>query len=284
MSQIRITSPDDNVIGQTTMEVKEIPLYIAPSKIDYKSPEMYNYDGEQLFFIEVPYEALAIAGVEKGAESLRRVMTLAKMEKNIAAAGKSHKINPAYGIETAKVESFTFKLKDGKTMTAIPQGNQYQFYANKGVAKILGVLEQAGNILDFVSILKWGMNSSDKKELLPIPGPLGVLNLPMKRYFDDIEEALEEVAIKQLDIAKEQGINAVGKLINLPNYRKMGYDLRDVSDETIQRVFNMEIKTGSEFINAVYLNDKKTCQVLYRIIETKKDVILIIETFFFNID
>lgn len=133
MNRIRITSPDDNVIGQVTMEVREIPLYIARSKIDYKTPEMYNDDGEQLFFVEAPYEALAIGGIEKGAEKLHRVMTLAKMEKNIAPGGKSHKVNPAYGIETSKIESFSFTMKSGETIMMTPQADQYRFYSNRGV-------------------------------------------------------------------------------------------------------------------------------------------------------
>lgn len=283
MSQIRTTSPDDNVTGQVTMEVKEIPLYIAPSKIDYKSPEMYNYEGEQLFFVEVPYEALAIDGIEKGAEKLRQVMTLAKMEKNIASGGKSYKVNPVYGITTSEVKSFTFKMKTGESITMTPQDNQYRFYSNRGVAKILGVLESFGNAMDFVSILKFGMSGSDKKELLPIPGPLGVLNLPMKRYFDDLDEAMEEHAIKQLDLAKKQGLKAVKNLITLPNYKKMGYILREISDELVKKLLSGEIKTESEFRNVLYSYGESNCQVLFRIVETRRDVILIIETFFFKI-
>lgn len=273
-----------NISNSWSMEVNEIPLYIKPSGLDYTSPEMYNYTGEQLFFAEVPYEALVVGGIEKASEMGRKYLTLAKMEKNIAAAGKSHKINPAYGIETAKVESFTFKLKDGKTITAIPQGNQYKFYANKGVAKILGVLEQTGNILDFVNILKWGITSSDKKELLPLPGPLSVLNLPMKDYFDNIDEAIEEHAILQLEIAKKEGMKAVEKLVSSPLYKKMEYHMEYLSDDSVKKLLNGEIKTESEFMNAVYCNDHKLHGVLFRIVETRKDVVLMIETFFFDVD
>lgn len=283
MSQIRITSPDDNVIGQVTMEVREIPLYIMPSKIDYKSPEMYNYIGEQLFFIEVPYEALVNEGIEKGAETLRRVMTLAKMEKNIASGGKSYKVNPAYGVSTSEIESFTFKMKTGEMITMIPQDNQYRFYSNRGVTKILGVLENIGNALDFVNILKFGMNGADKKELLPIPGPLGVLNLPMKRHLDELDESLEEIAIKQLDLAKKQGVEAVKRMIQSPIYKKMEYRMGYVSDETVKRILNSEIKTETELINAIYSDKEKNCEILYRIVETRRDVILIIETLFFNL-
>lgn len=163
MSRITITSPDDNVTGKVDMEVKEVPIYIASSEIDNKSPEMYNYNGEQLFFVEVPFEALVNEGVDRGAEALRRVMTLAKMEGNIASGGKSYKVNPAYGVSTSEIDSFTFKMKTGETITMIPQDNQYRFYSNRGVTKILGVLENFGNAMDFVNILTFGMNSGGKK-------------------------------------------------------------------------------------------------------------------------
>lgn len=38
----------------------------------------------------------------------------------------------------------------------------------------------------------------------------------MKQYFDDLDEALEGIAIKQLDLPKTQGFNAVKKLVGLP--------------------------------------------------------------------
>lgn len=284
MSTIRITSTDDNVVGQVTMDLKEIPIYIAPSKIDYKSPEMYNYNGEQLFFIEVPYEALVTEGVDKGAETLRRIMTFAKMEKNIASGGKSFKVNPAYGVATSDIACFTFKMKTGETITMTPQDNQYRFYSNKGVTKILGVLENFGLAMDFVNILKFGMNSSDKKELLPIPSPLGVLNLPMKQYLDDLDRILEEADIKQLDMAKKQGLQAAYSLISRPNYQKMGYNLSEISDESVKKLLSGEIKTEPEFRNALYSYGASNCHVLFRTVEARRGVILIIETFFFNIE
>ena len=127
MSRIIISSPSDNVIGQVTMEVKDIPIHIAPSKIDYNSPEMYNYQGEQLFFIEAPYDSLIIDGIERGAKNLRRVMTVAKMEKNIASGGKSHKINPAYGVSPSEVESLTFRINSGDVITMYRQDNPFSF-------------------------------------------------------------------------------------------------------------------------------------------------------------
>lgn len=284
MSRITITSPDDNVTGKVDMEVRKIPIYIAPSEIDEKSPEMYNYNGEQLFFVEVPFEALVNEGVDRGAEALRRVMTLAKMEGNIASGGKSYKVNPAYGVSTSEIESFTFKMKTGKTITMIPQDNQYRFYSNRGVTKILGVLENFGNAMDFVNILTFGMNSDGKKELLPIPGPAGVLNLPMKQYLVRFEEYMEDRAIQELDSAKKQGVKAVAGLMSLPNFKKMEYNLVDASDATVRGLLNNEIKTDSELSEASRTNDEKTCRILYRIVETKRDVILVIETFFFDID
>lgn len=284
MSRITITSPDDNVTGKVDMEVKEVPIYIASSEIDNKSPEMYNYNGEQLFFVEVPFEALVNEGVDRGAEALRRVMTLAKMEGNIASGGKSYKVNPAYGVSTSEIDSFTFKMKTGETITMIPQDNQYRFYSNRGVTKILGVLENFGNAMDFVNILTFGMNSGGKKELLPVPGPLGVLNLPMKQYLNNLDEFMEKRAIQELDFAKKQGVKVVRKLINNPMYEKMRYSIESISELTVQRLLSREIKTEPEFIHAKHLDEEKNCEVLYKIAETRSDVILIIETFFFDID
>lgn len=106
----------------------------------------------------------------------------------------------------------------------------------------------------------------------------------MKQYFDDLDEALEEIAIKQLDLTKTQGFNAVKKLIGLPNYVKMGYRIESVSETTVQSLLNGEIKIMRDFANARYSDGYKNYKILYRTVETRKDVMLIIETFFFNID
>lgn len=284
MNTCKITVTSNNVDNNWEIEVREIPLYIKPSKIDRDSPEMYNYTGEQLFFVEVPYDALIVDGIERASGKVRTVMTLAKMERSIAAGGKSYKINPAYGVETSQIESYSFTTKGGKVMTVTPQEGQYRFYSNRGITKILGILEQTGNLLDFVNILTWGMDSSDKKKLLPLPGPLSVLNLPMKDYFDNIDEAIEEHATRQLEIAKKESMKAVEKLVSSPMYKKMGYHMEYLSDDSVKKLQNGEIKTEREFMNAVYCNDHKLHGVLFRIVETRKDVILMIETFFFDID
>ena len=283
MSRIIISSPSDNVIGQVTMEVKDIPIHIAPSKIDYNSPEMYNYQGEQLFFIEAPYDSLIIDGIERGAKNLRRVMTVAKMEKNIASGGKSHKINPAYGVSPSEVESFTFKMKSGDVITMYRQDNQFRFYSNKGVTKVLGVLENLGTAVDFVNILTFGMNSGDKKDLLPIPGPLGTLNLAVKRYFDDLDEMISDAEMRQLDLAKKQGLAAVEKLIKNSLYRQLKYNIDYLSTDSLKEILTGKIKTQSDLINLIYSSFPKDSAILYRPLETYKGIVLIIETLFFNI-
>lgn len=49
MNTCKITVTSNNVDNNWEIEVREIPLYIKPSKIDRDSPEMYNFTGEQLF-------------------------------------------------------------------------------------------------------------------------------------------------------------------------------------------------------------------------------------------
>lgn len=105
----------------------------------------------------------------------------------------------------------------------------------------------------------------------------------MKQYFDDLDEALEGIAIKQLDLPKTQGFNAVKKLVGLPNYVKMGYRIEYISNETVKGILNSEIRTESEFRNAISSHGERNCEVLFKVVETRKDVMLIIETFFFNI-
>lgn len=286
MGRCRITALNDNIDGFAILEVQRNHkrLFIEPSSIDKTLPEMYNYNGEQLFFVEVPYDALIVDGIERASEKVQTVMTLAKMKKNIAAGGKSYQINPAYGVETAKIESYTFKTKGGEIMTVTPQEEQYRFYSNRGITIILGILEQTGNLLDIVSILNFGLDSDNKKELLPIPGPLGVLNVPMKRYLGELDEALDEAAKEQLKRAKKERMEAVRKLVSNRMYKEMGYKLLDVPKEVLDRVMENEFNSIEEVDNAIKENTTKTATILYRKTIDNAGEVTIIEAFFFNID
>lgn len=284
MGTCKITSTNSDVDGCVSMDVLTTPLYINRSALSATRPEMYNYNGEELYLVEVPYEALHISGIEYAGKKGTKVLTLAKMEKNIAAGGKSYKINPAYGIDTSKVESFTFKVEGGESMTVIPQEEQYSFYSKRGVTRILGKLENAGSAWDFYSILKFGMNPSDKSEPLPVPGPLGVLNLPIKDYFRDLDETIDAYAKKVLEDAKKVSIDAVKKVVNSNIHRKMGYDLIELSNDAVERVLSGKIKTEEEMVAAYNDIAPHICQVLYRIVENRAGYdIAVIETFFFKI-
>ena len=59
MGRCKITAINDDIDGSTMLNVRinNKRLFIARSSIDKALPEMYNYDGEQLFFVEVPYDA-----------------------------------------------------------------------------------------------------------------------------------------------------------------------------------------------------------------------------------
>ncbi|MCM0251881.1 hypothetical protein J8K84_13310 [Bacteroides fragilis] len=286
MGRCKITAINDDIDGSTMLNVRinNKRLFIARSSIDKALPEMYNYDGEQLFFVEVPYDALIVDGIERASGKARTVMTLAKIEQSIAAGGKSYKINPAYGVETSQIESYSFTTKGGEVMTVTPQEGQYRFYSNRGITKILGILEQTGNLLDIVSILNFGMNSDNKKELLPIPGPLGVLNLPMKRYLDETDEILEHAAKEQLKRAKKEGIKAIRKLVDNRMYQDMGYGLLDVSNDVINRIMENEFNTIEEVDRFASNSEPWTAAILYRKTEDNLGEIATIEAFFFNIE
>jgi len=45
-----------------------------------------------------------------------------------------------------------------------PQFNQYEFFSNRGLTRILGILEHTGNLLDIATILLWAADD-DKKTL-----------------------------------------------------------------------------------------------------------------------
>lgn len=286
MGQCKITATNKNIGGFALLDIQKNDkrLCFAPSSIDNALPEMYNYDGEQLFFVEVPYDALITDGIERTSGKARTVMTLAKMETRIAAGGKSYKVNPAYGVETSKIESYSFKTKGGAVMTVTPQEGQYRFYSHRGITRILGVLEGTGTLVDIVSILSFGMNSDNKKELLPIPGPLGVLNLPMKRYLNDFDEDVNNAAKEQLDRAKKQGIEAVRKLVGNNMYKNMGYHLLEVPNEIVGRVKANEFGTIEEVERAIKENQSKTATILYRKTENNAGESTTIEAFFFNIE
>lgn len=286
MGQCKITALNDDIDSFVLLDVQKNNkrLFIEPSSIDPALPEMYNYNGEQLFFVEIPYDALIIDGIERVSGKMRKVMTLAKMEKAIAAGGKSYKINPAYGIETSEIESYSFKTKGGQSMTVRPQEGQFRFYSNQCITKILGILESTGTLLEIVSILNFGLNSDNKKELLPIPGPLGILNLPMKRYLDELNEDLDNVAKEQLKQAKKTGLEVVRKLVSNRMYEKMGYNLLQVSNDLINLVMANEFSTIEEVERSVDDNELKTTYILYRKAEDNVGEVTIIEALFFNLE
>ena len=286
MGRCIITAINDDIDGYAILYVRKNQkrLFIERSSIDKDLPEMYNYDGEQLFFVEVPYDALIVDSIERVSGKMRTVMTLAKMEKSIAAGGKSYKINPAYGLDTSQIESYTFATKGGEVMTVTPQEGQYRIHSSRGITKILGFLEQTGNLLDIVSIFNFGMNGDNKKELLPIPGPLGTLNLPMKRFLNDFDEDLDNAAKEQLNRAKKKGVEAVRILVKNRMYKDMGYKLLDVSNDVIDRLIGNEFETIEEVENAAFKNELWTAAILYRVTEDKLgDNKATIEAFFFNI-
>lgn len=283
---IRVYSKADNVFGSPKLNLAERKLFIKPSAIDRQLPDMYNFNGEQLFYVEVPIEALgdiAINVAEEGASQIRRVMTLAKMEKNIAAGGTSYKVNPAYGVATSEVMEYSFKMRGGDIMTVTPQADQYSFYSNRGVTKILGAVEMMGHVFDFVNILKFG--ASDEKDVLPIPGPLGMLSLPIKYHLDEIDRGLFEMDMMMLEKAKKEGQKAVESLIIKKHYQEYGYRDLWVSDSIARRIMDGEFNTMRELRRNNDLDESKHDNYLfYRDMWLGKELVSVIEAFYFNVE
>lgn len=283
---IRVYSKADNVFGSPKLNLAERKLFIKPSAIDRQLPDMYNFNGEQLFYVEVPIEALgdiAINVAEEGASQIRRVMTLAKMEKNIAAGGTSYKVNPAYGVATSEVMEYSFKMRGGDIMTVTPQADQYSFYSNRGVTKILGAVEMMGHVFDFVNILKFG--ASDEKDVLPIPGPLGMLSLPIKYHLDEIDRGLFEMGMMMLEKAKKEGQKAVESLIIKKHYQEYGYRDLWVSDGIARRIMDGEFNTMRELkSSAVEDKSNRDNYIFYRDIWSGGYLISVIEAFYFNVE
>ena len=144
-------------------------------------------------------------------------------------------------------------------------------------------MEKLGTAVYYVNILTFGMNSVDKKDLLPIPGPLGTLNLAVKRYFDDLDEMISDAEMRQLDLAKKQGLAAVEKLIKNSLYRQLKYNIDYLSTDSLKEILTGKIKTQSDLINLIYSSFPKDSAILYRPLETYKGIVLIIDTLFFNI-
>jgi len=296
MAPLKIASNDDNVDKKSSATINIRPeerrLFICPSAIDSSMPEMYNFSGEQFYFVEVPREAfnvwgevkiLSTIGIEEGSKSLRKVWTLAKMEKNIAADGQIfRKVNPADGVKTSSVTEFTATTRDGKIMRFKPQADQFEFFANSGMTKVLRVLSYAGAIMDIVNIMQFGMSDDATKEFIPIPGPLGLLNIPLKDYFDDLEKGMEEYAIQKLQATKKEGVNAVDRLVNSNVYQKLGYHGLMISGEIVKGIMNERFKTIDEVRDASFRSSTNTTYMLYRERDTAKGKIAVIEAFFFE--
>jgi len=293
MGNIKIKSDHEEVYQSARLESlpDEGRIYIRPSAMDHTIPEMYNLHGEELYFLEVPREALdywgalavvATTGIEKGSEIGRNVLTLAKMEKNIAADGQSfRKVNINDGVRPSSVTEFTATTRGGMIMKLKPQYGQYEFFSNRGLTRLLGISEDTGKYLDIAMVLLWDADD-DKKTLIPFPGDLGVLNIPFQQYFNDLDEGLEEMMIQDLQKTKKEGARAVDNLINLPAYKKLNYYGIWISNETMKRIFNHEIKTIDEVQDLPFEGGQRNIYILYREMETKKGRIAVIEAFFFD--
>ena len=289
-------------------------LFVRPSEADPGFPEMFTSSGELLVpvIVETTQEILEEV-VENSAEkypakwigNMTNKTVLAKLEKGylMASDGKIYKrtdvIDKTYNkfsgeeLTVKQAENFGFRTRQGKTYTKVTTKgvNQYEAFAHiagqdakiKFIGNFKG-LAHSGGALDFVNILRFGMEGT-KDDMLPLPGPLGLLNIPMKHHLDGIESVvnaqLEREALAKLEKAKTEGINAVYSFVNSKQGRDHRFRLFETNMDVAMRIYTGEITILDEAIIATKETPTNTT-ILYRVTEhgITGEAIYIIETIF----
>ncbi len=141
-------------------------------------------------------------------------------------------------------------IKDAKQAKNMGNGfyttkgiSQYDYYATQGVrVKILGVLKELGNIFDLLDLANFAREANEKglDHSKPLSIPLGVLtplnNLAGVIISDmvaDIDETHEAVFQQELAKAKEEGLEAVERLVSNNSF---GYVCEPVRSNTAQKL------------------------------------------------
>jgi hypothetical protein len=217
-----------------------------------------------------------------------------KEGKLVTNTGKVHqtkeilkmKCHTVDGDEITLLQSKNFGYEAKGRIVTTKGVSQYDFFAQNGLRiSFLGILKQAGSIMDVFDLFDW---ARDPKASLSIPFvPNAVFSMALERIVEGIEEEVELGIQELLRKAKAQGIDAVKRFVN--SWREgssVEYRLLEVSEKTASDILKGDFDTLEKLEyrwNQEYGQDNGV-YVLYRIVNSPDyfNPIAIIETFFMD--
>ncbi|WP_165024383.1 hypothetical protein [Dysgonomonas sp. ZJ279] len=280
-------------------------LYIRPSQIDDKFPELYSSIGEQIVLVVSIGKSDVIDSIESSTKNMAHQYSIAKISHGYMVA----KNGTVFGPETTrgglrqvhKVEfynsdgrfvsaeqgyDFSSRRKNGQ-MTSTRGVNQYEYHYNSEIGckvKILGTLRKVGMVWDVFDIFRFATNPSNDSAL-PIPAIPGANLIGMiahdkfQEFETDYETSLDKHQRKLLSETKPKGMDAVKRLIW---GNEAGYAVLDISSEMASDIIHGKFKTFEDIENKSYNIKKTDVAILFRRMKhpiSEKDIV-IIETFF----
>jgi len=296
---------------KTFLEIRfsDTELYIKPSSVDEKFPELFSNMGEQIVILAGYTKSALMEGLEDRIKDAAHHYAVGKMSHGYLVTkdgvefgpySKRGNIRDVHEVQfynsdgrhviTDRGYDFASKTKNGNMRTTYGV-DQYEVHYQGKVGckvKVLGALSKVGDVMDVFEVFKFAMNPSKDQPLpIPIPGA-DVLGMIAYDKFNEIDEHIntisEEMLRKELDAAKLEGVDAVKQLVGNYRFRKAGYELIDISPQIASGIIHGQYNNIDDIINASYdYNDNEnTISVLFR--RTQHPIseldIAIIETFF----
>ena len=169
------------------------------------------------------------------------------------------------------------------------------YYSKKGKrVKILGLVGQIDDFISLFDLMKFAMEDElnfnqpiplDFGPLSPVASVAGAFAQELKAEQDEI---LDEIVLKELEIAKQKGIEAVEQFVdNYGHNERYNYNLLAISNQTANKLMAGEFESFKKFEKEVLsIGDEynEQVRVFYKEVynENKEDYVHIIETIFIN--
>lgn len=296
-------------------------LYIKPSSLDNKFPEMYSKEGE--YILPVIIQPCLIEKMEDQVSNViekgQAKYALARLAKGhmVDNQGVIHKIGESRYVSRARiVEEMTISTNEGLILKTTRSKDliysvresgervvhtskgidQYGFWINDSKAKIFhidGLIRNTGNLLDLFDLTKFGTDLDHGSPLPAIGAATGigmlvdVLGIVAYERFDEIEAEIQQAYDTQratvLTNAKAQGLDKVKRLLVLEDKE---YDLLDINKEIASRIQEGKYDTIENIIEDANLIEPENLNItiLYRRIKhpLSSENIVILETFFID--
>lgn len=242
-------------------------LFVKSVDDNINIPEMYSFTGEPMFLLqyaekrikgEIKKKALNTA---KGIASKQiRKIALAKAIrdnrlKNVLPI--KNYLNDYYSNDKNLVNQLKSKTNWDIDDTTKIKDNPAIYYSQKGIrVQLLGYVQNIGNALNVFRLMKTAMQEDlntdapiplDFGPLTPIAGVAGIFAQELKAEQDEI---LDQIIAKELDVAKQKGIEAVEKFVDTYSHTKnYKYELLSISEATACKLLNGDFESLDGLLN-----------------------------------